>query len=423
MTKKLIYLSVLTSLIGASVISLDLQAFQLTVFRALIMIIIVVIILKNVSIDLMGKGGNGYSVKFMLIWFFYSIISGVWVKSYTDWIRAVYLIGLGVMCILIYSKYFRTADNILNAFRTMVIMIIIHNTIGWYEVISGNYMFLSEENIAKYAHLKYPVSTFINLNDFALFLLFSLFITYICFINAKFKSIKLVYIITMVSSALLLIKTDSRGNLIGLIIAIALWVLLPLSSNKWKYPLLFLFTISALFVLLLSGLPDYLFDAAENLILEFSANSDSDSIRLNLIRNGFVFLIKTFGFGTGAGNIEYWMAKYAVYNTAGIVNMHNWWMEILTGYGVIIFVLYMVFYIKLFISLYRRYKECKDKMNRSISLGVICCMAGYIVASISSSSNIMKEWLWVFWAIAIAYQRIGSEVSVTKEPLKEIMEE
>jgi len=77
---------------------------------------------------------------------------------------------------------------------------------------------------------------------------------------------------------------------------------------------------------------------------------------MNLIRNGLVFLSSTFGFGVGAGNIEYWMEHNPVYNTSSITNMHNWWIEILVAYGVIIFILYIVFFAKLFMNFYRKYK-------------------------------------------------------------------
>ena len=150
-----------------------------------------------------------------------------------------------------------------------------------------------------------------------------------------------------------------------------------------------------------------LYTIDEQLYFRFSEQG-SDLTRLNLIKNGFIFLFETCGFGTGAGNIDYWMANYGVYYTGTIENIHNWWMEILTGYGIVIFIMYIVFYVKLFLSAYKKFKTSEDKVDISISLGIMCCMAGYIVGSISSSSNISSEWLWVFWGIAIAYQGMSS---------------
>ena len=70
------------------------------------------------------------------------------------------------------------------------------------------------------------------------------------------------------------------------------------------------------------------------------------------------------------------MDNYAIFDTKGILNIHNWWMEILTGYGVIIFIMYIMFYIKLFLSLYKKYKYSTNKVDKSISLGLMCILTG-----------------------------------------------
>ena len=36
----------------------------------------------------------------------------------------------------------------------------------------------------------------------------------------------------------------------------------------------------------------------------------------------------------------FWMINYGELYTGGIINMHNWWLEILVGYGIVIFILY-----------------------------------------------------------------------------------
>ena len=54
-----------------------------------------------------------------------------------------------------------------------------------------------------------------------------------------------------------------------------------------------------------------------------------------------------------------------------------------------------------------KYKINNNKMNKTLSISFISCMAAYVIGSISASSNISAEWLWVFWALAIAYQGIN----------------
>lgn len=44
-------------------------------------------------------------------------------------------------------------------------------------------------------------------------------------------------------------------------------------------------------------------------------------------------------------------------------------------------------------------------VRRTQSLWIAVCMVGFVMGGVSSSSNISTEWLWSFWAIAIAYQQ------------------
>lgn len=410
MMKKIAYISILTSLIGVSAFSIDLGIFQLSLFRAIIILMVIGLLirllLKNGKITFINKDESNYSIMVMISWLIYAMISLGWVKDYGDWFRALYFISLGVLCIILYSRIFKTTDDILVVFRLLSIMAIVHNVIGWYEINTGNYIFLST-GIEQYVRNNYPVSMFNNTNDFALFMLMSIFFLYVCAVNSKNVLWKIINIITIFSSAYLLIITGSRANILGFVLAFSLYIYMSMKNKSGRRTMLTILILLFIFILINpNALQSYIIMINQNF------NSDlvfgSDSVRINLIKNGFEFLLNTFGFGTGAGNIEYWMENYGTYYTGGIVNIHNWWMEILTGYGIVIFVLYITFYLRLFRSLYRKYRTTKDKKNMTISLALMCCMAGFVIGSISSSSNISSEWLWVFWAVAIAFQGIST---------------
>lgn len=412
MMKKLAYLSVFTSLIGASIISINFGAFQLSVFRIIVVLMtfgMVLILLgrdkKNLAII---NNKNSYSIKFMIIWLIYSIISISWVNDYQGWIKAIYFLSIGVLCILIYSMTFKTDKEILKSLEIMSLMILFHNLIGWYEILTGNYLFLTNSE-AYYVQYKLPTSMFGNTNDFATFMLISIWILIICIINCRFKLIKIGYSIITVSSIILLIMTTSRANLLGLILSVLVFLYLSMKKNRGRKTAISILIIIFLVILIMPNL-------LNNLILMFnnhmqfglSDDSGSDFIRKNLMKNGIQFLINTFGFGTGAGNIEYWMSNYGKYYTYGVTNIHNWWMEILTGYGILIFTLYVIFYVSIIKSLYKIYKNSKNRIEVYISLCFICSMSGFIIGSISSSSNISREWLWVFWALIISFQGIST---------------
>ena len=407
--KKIVYFTIISSMIGAGIISINMGGFQLSLFRGLIVLLSLVsileILLRNKKIPIKIREDNKYSIKFMFIWLSYAFFSLAWVKDYNGWLKAIYFIALGFLSILILKKYLRNKKDILTSFRVIFPMIVFHNLLGWYEVITGNYLFLLDNRVIKYLKYNYPVSTFGNTNDYAVFMMFSFFVLYICLINSSKFITKFIYMSAMVSSIGLLLSTGSRAVLLGLIIGLLVLAIYSIQRKKTRRIVLSLL-LSLFFVILLN--PNILLDLFSNidnmLSFDFSQQSGSEFVRINLIRNGFDFLISTFGFGTGAGNIEYWMANFGTYNTGGVLNIHNWWMEILVGYGLIIFILYITFYTKLFASMHKKFKSANNRTDMTISLGIMSIMSGYIVASISSSSNMSSEWLWVFWAIAIAYQ-------------------
>src|SRR5690606_12671218 len=113
----------------------------------------------------------------------------------------------------------------------------------------------------------------------------------------------------------------------------------------------------------------------------------STSARINLILTGINSILDTFLFGVGAGNFQFHVN--GSYDTNGIVNPHNWWLEVSTNYGVDVFVFYLAFLIFLFRKLWQIYKQ-----NNEASLLAFCLLlsyVGFVIACIGPSR------LFYFW--------------------------
>lgn len=410
--RKLLKFVVFASFFSANFISIDIGFFQLSPFRVAIFLSIFLFCLIKLtpnrgSTNIIPNGKNKFSVIVMLFWFVYAIITVAWVKDFDGWVRELYFLTLGVTSIVFFSLYFKRIEDLLKCFKIMEIMIIVHNIIGWYEIITRDYRFTSYYSLTYYANIntRIPISMMGNPNDYAMLMLFGIFISYIFFACSKTWIERIIAIAAMISSVALIFFTESRAIILGLIMSIALFVYLIMYFRKGRRLILPLCSILFLSVFFFSDLFSSILSQLSGLLqFNFEVYGESDNVRINLIKNGLLFLISTFGFGTGAGNIEYWMTNYGIYYVADVTNMHNWWAEILTGYGLVVFLLYLSFYIKLFIDIYRSYKNSNDEAIKSISLGVLCCMFGFLIGGISSSSNIRVEWLWVFWAVVVALQ-------------------
>jgi len=101
------------------------------------------------------------------------------------------------------------------------------------------------------------------------------------------------------------------------------------------------------------------------------------------------------------------MENYAVYGSSAITNMHNWWGELLTAYGVYFTLLYLVFYFSLFLTLFQKYRHSTERDTKILAMGFMAFQVIFVLGSVSSSSNIIRDWLWVVWGIIIAFQGIG----------------
>lgn len=403
--KKMLYLSIITSLIGANQLAINFAGFQLSPFRITILITLALLIMELLigtrKIPITIKKPNKYSIHFMMVWLLYALFSLAWVKDYTGWLKSIYFLALGMICIILFNTYFKDKIDIINSFKLVSFVSIFHNMVGWIEVVTGTYRFVTLEKAFYFAKGNYPVSVFGNPNDFATFMLFSIFITYTSYMTTNSIIMKNIYRINMVSSFTLLLLSGSRANILGLFLGMLIFIFLSIKNKKTRR------TVGVLIIIGIATLivfPDSVYLIRNELDFSSTDIVGSDNVRINLIKNGVVFLFNTFLFGTGSGNSEFWMQNYSVFSTGGIYNLHNWWIEILVNYGLIIFILYVLFYVKLFKSMLSKFKNSDTFNGKILSLSIITCMSGYILGSISSSSNLNSEWLWVFWGLTISYQ-------------------
>ena len=419
---------IITSFFAAQIFTIDLGAFQLSLFRILLFVLVIAVFItkkRYESIPIISKDNNNYSIIFMVIWFIYSYVSFIWTKDLYEWLRITYFIGSGVLCIVIFSFYIKTNDLIYKAFKVIMLMVFVQSIIGWYEIITRNYYFMEQtkENIQHYVNgfERIPIAMLGNPNDFATLMLVGVFVSYIIYSIEKHKMIKLISIVMMISFAILVIVTDSRANIIGLIISVTFFILVKV-KQKWKILLYlcgflaFLFMISPSFV---TSIRNAIIDIT---YLRTDVENAGDIIRLNLLKNAVYFLKESGWFGVGAGSVDYLMTTSGIYFTKNVTNIHNWWIEILSVYGIGIFLGYIIFYIKLFIDMMKIYRNYPNNIQtKSIALAIMCYQVGFIIGSISSSSNLYTEWLWIFWAVCVAFQGINQQNMRTVSYVKKML--
>ncbi|WP_407370898.1 O-antigen ligase family protein [Carnobacterium sp.] len=422
--KKLTYILAGSVFLGAQILAIDLGVAKLSLYRIMLVIIsclMVVLIFKNDSrLSFYSNAlGKNYT-RFYFFWLIYSLISVIWVQDIGGWINAIFFLGCGCLSILYMGIFIREEKDIKNLFKTIFALILLHNIIGIMEILTGNYLFANLNKLDKYhtfatqPSTRIPISIYANQNDFATMLLAGITISFILFKNSNKTSIKFVYLLTIVSSVFLLYRTGSRGNLIALLIGISTLLItkylqLFTKKNIVKF-LMILLSICLGIIIFSPEVQQKIISLNYSLRTTFFVEGNSNMTRVNLIRNGFYFLVQSFGLGTGAGNIEHWLEFNSIFSTGTIYNIHNWWMEILSGYGIVIFVLYVAVYFLMIRQLFINYKYSKNKFVRTTSWILLAYLFSFILSSISSSSNMLIEWQWVFWGVIITFIRYSEKL-------------
>lgn len=354
---------------------------------------------------------NRYFFWFMLGLLVYSIISVFWVVDFRGWMNYNVYLFIGSVSLIACNYVLKNSDDFYDLFYLISIYSMIHNIIGWINVLTGKYILSNSPLIPDFQEKGNPLSLFNNTNDLATFLVFSIFLCIAMSFYTKKLSHKVVLFINTLSSLILLYLTMSRANYLALILGFMTFCFFICKKKSLVYIFSIIFAVLGISIY---SVP-IVFGAINSFLTETLFNS-GDLIRINLIKNGFVFLKDSFGFGVGAGNIPYYLENYSRFEIGTIFSLHNWWLDILITYGVGLFILYLVYYGKLVVILYKM-KNTSNDFVRYTSISFISILSSYLIGSTSSSSNFPIMWIWVFFAIMISFLNIETK----EEKLQKIL--
>ena len=243
------------------------------------------------------------------------------------------------------------------------------------------------------------IGMFMNVNDYVTFVATALPFSLYKFFNVSNLVKKLYYSLISIISLFLLIRSESRTVLLVFVAFTGILVYLFCKNSLRNKIIVFLAFSLIAYILhysnqLLQSVYDYL------LVFMVDSAEHSNLIRINLIKNGLYFLEETYGFGVGAGNLYDWLGEKSIYFIGGVRFIHNWYVEILATFGVILFIFYIIFHTKILLILFkeRNNKKIWEKHNIIFISFVI-----FSITSISSSSNVFSEWVWMYLVFVSTY--------------------
>ena len=389
---KICYVFFAMSLFSAAIFTIPLGGFQLSIFRFLIFVLF---LLELVDLRREKEVMNRYDL-LMFFWLMYAIVSFGWVSDMGNWGKSVFFLSVAFLSTRWFHLFFNTTQKIVNACKAFSCGILFHNFIGWYEIATRNYHWVSEKYLIQltYSQTPVPVSVFYNPNDFATVLSFGIFALFVAHRYSNHRSVKILWALTLISSFILLVLTQSRANLIGVLLGISFMVMVKFGLSYKKIVISLFLLMSFAFALLFTDFGTYVSNFID-IYLNFDMENGSEQQRSILLKNAFCVFVNSYGLGTGAGNLSFRMLTDGCFSIeAGSV--HNWWVEILVTYGIVIFLWYVLNYIMILKKFFLKAKESYLASNMFAFL--IC----FVIGCISSSSCLSNEPLWCAFALVYA---------------------
>ncbi|MFE2775419.1 O-antigen ligase family protein [Aerococcus urinaeequi] len=411
----LVYLIFLVSsvFLGSNLIAVTLPVGQISIYRIFSLLVIPMVIFFLIKDRKAFKiRRNSYAtgmVTVYLFWWVWALCSVLWAMSIGAWLQAMVLLTLGISSIL--GIFLWTRDYL--QWRTLIkavwVMMTFLSIWGLFEITTNIYLLADLGKLDKYSTFltqpwtRIPITYLANQNDYATILLASLPINLILMNTTKNSLKKLLTLVCMLLSTFLIFQSGSR---MSLLMALAFYGIYVLLGVRWDFTrkqvlttgsiILTLATLAFAFVPPIRGMVTDLIYILPRPVIS------GDVGRMNMWRNGLMYLGKTFGLGVGAGNIEVWMEIFGPLPTNNIFNIHNWWLEILVGYGAFIFIAYVLGYALMIYRLFNL-KKFVNRMHQKIMNAFISFLLVFIGASITSANNMLIEWHWVFFGLIIAY--------------------
>lgn len=405
--------------LGTQVFAVPTPVAQLTLYRLCALSVIPVLSIqlwqRRHSLKWLARSQASFMVGALLVWWLWALASVAWVQDIKLWFQTMFLMTLGVSSVL--ALYF-WVDN-LYQWRRLVnaVWVVMSGLMAWgyFEIVTGRYFFADvvklsrEQGMSAGVWRRIPITTFANQNDYAVMLL-AYIVTSLILYHLSITAVRrLVFLFCVALASYLIYRTGSR---MALLCTLLLLLSIVLQQLNWRMTRKHFWTGVACVVagaLLVFFIRPSLVNRIISLFYSVSHTIlTGDIIRVNMMRNGLVFLAETGGFGVGAGNIEHWMKQYAFLPTRGIPNIHNWWFEILVGYGVIVFALYTVGYGGLIYRLGQLKRHVNKALGQVVRL-LWSFLIIYVLASITSANNMLIEWHWIYFGLIISFVKLQEQ--------------
>lgn len=312
--------------------------------------------------------------------------------------------------------------------RGWVLAFLATGAIAVWELTTGQHLPSSAVERAGQGQLQgIAISTFGNQNNYAAFLLLTAPFLFWSHAASRFRTLRAFYAACLLLLPGLLVLTASRVSLLGLAAEVGLlWLMVPRYRSRLLAYFLVLGGLGLAVVQYLELELRMLYELS--VVLEGGGVGGGGSIakRWNLLLAGLWLLVGSSGLGIGPGGFEVLFRQRQVpFDTGGLVNPHNFWIEVLSQYGVLIFGAFVLWVVYLALQVEqarRRAPVTREALEtRRVTETILVGLAGYMFAALANSTYMTQSTNWMFWASVVVMAsylwktRLVGVLPVTKE--------
>jgi len=407
------YLSVALSFLGPSFLLIRMGPVSLFPFRIALIGIVGLLLAdfllgRDISIKLARS--PFVLLAFLVTWLVWAAMSMPIAMDTTLALQTTAYLVVGVLFVVLALHYVRTPQRLRILIAIWVLTCMALLPLGIYESRTGKHLPVSGLYGSSNPQVIFmPTATYHNPNDFATVIALTLPLFFLLTFTARARVRNIVWPLASIASVYVIFLAGSRANMLAVAAEIVIMTMFISLKPRDEKRALFAMTMTALLaisVLVFPGaLNNAMGSAARELAADHAQPGSSVNVHVNLIRNSLHFFAATGSLGVGAGNADSRIRSRALYNTFGIINSHNWWVEMLVEFGIVIFFLYFAFWAGILWNL------LKIAFSRSavadIAFFLAVSLLGFTLASTSSSSIIALPIHWLLYATCLACINVG----------------
>ena len=401
--RMLIYLFGFTCFFQAQILKVQIGGIEVAFNRILILLLLgdfLLSVLKSKKISVT----RGYYYKFVLVWIAWQGVNFFQgsTRNFSGWIKLTWLILIYLTCAFSFKKYLDDKEKFIKLLVCFQLGILIQLIIGFFEHMTGIYYWTGYKEtfttVAYYINKKFPCAIQNNPNDFAVLMFIGVFLSTALIKIYKNKFMKLLSAFIIIGGVYLILISDSRSTLLGLVfgcVYIVYFLLKSLKSlSKSMTVLIILILITGIGFVYLRG--DIFIELFKGRLQFNFSSGGSEKTRILLLIDSFKAFLESCGIGIG------W------HGTA----WHNYVAEILAESGIVIFVCYIGYWVSLFKGMNITRKYGCDREERIISLVFSGMMGGMLFAFIGPASILNIEWVGVIFGAIMLF------ISITNSRIK-----